>query len=85
MNVVGNVPRGKEKTMINTKVKISLGEPYDEIGQVPVIPICIPESNEIRALALWHYTRKGKLSKTKRGAGHLRTHRKHANPFHIPR
>lgn len=45
--------------MIHTKVKISLGELYDEIGHVPVIPISIPDLEEITALA-WAVHEKGK-------------------------
>ncbi len=44
--------------MINTKVKISLGELYDEIGHVPVIPISIPDLEDIKAFA-WAVHDKG--------------------------
>ncbi len=37
--------------MIQTKVKISLGDIYDEIGHLPVIPISIPDLQTIQALA----------------------------------
>jgi hypothetical protein len=37
--------------MIQTKVKISLGDIYDEIGHEPVIPISIPAIQDIQALA----------------------------------
>ena len=37
--------------MIQTKVKISLGDIYDEIGYVPVIPITIPDQQAIQELA----------------------------------
>ncbi len=37
--------------MIRTKVKIHLGDVYDEIGHVPVIPISIPEMQDIKKLA----------------------------------
>ena len=38
--------------MIDTKVKIHLGDIYDEIGHVPVIPIRIPEMQTVQELAL---------------------------------
>ncbi len=44
--------------MIQTKVKISLGDIYDEIGHVPVIPISIPAMDEIQAL-VWAVHEKG--------------------------
>jgi len=44
--------------MIQTKVKISFGDIYDEIGHVPVIPISIPAMDEIQALA-WAAHEKG--------------------------
>ena len=44
--------------MIQTKVKISFGDIYDEIGHVPVIPIRIPDMDEIQALA-WAAHKKG--------------------------
>ena len=37
--------------MIQTKVKISLGDIYDEIGHMPVIPITIPDQQAIQELA----------------------------------
>jgi hypothetical protein len=44
--------------MSQTKVKIHLGDIYDEIGHVPVIPIHIPDMDEIQALA-WAAHEKG--------------------------
>jgi len=44
--------------MIQTKVKISLGAIYDEIGHVPLIPISIPDPQAIEALA-WAAHEKG--------------------------
>lgn len=44
--------------MIQTKVKISLGDIYDEIGHIPVIPISIPGLDEIQGLA-WEAHEKG--------------------------
>lgn len=37
--------------MIQTKIKVSLGDIYDEVGHVPLIPIAIPDLEDIRALA----------------------------------
>ena len=48
----------EKETMIQTKVKISLGDIYDEIDHVPVIPISIPAMDEIQALA-WAAHEKG--------------------------
>ncbi len=36
--------------MIHTKVRISLGGIYDEIGHVPIIPISIPDRQDINKL-----------------------------------
>ena len=43
--------------MIQTKVKIHLGDIYDEIGHIPAIPISIPDMDEIKALAWAVHTR----------------------------
>jgi hypothetical protein len=37
--------------MIQTKVKINLGNTYDEVGHVPLIPVAIPNLKDIKALA----------------------------------
>ena len=37
--------------MIQTKVKINLGDIYEEVGHTPVIPISIPTMDEIENLA----------------------------------
>lgn len=37
--------------MIETKVKINLGDIYEEVGHIPVIPISIPTMDEIENLA----------------------------------
>jgi hypothetical protein len=44
--------------MIQTKVRISLGDIDNEVGHIPLIPITIPEMTEIRALA-WAAHEKG--------------------------
>lgn len=37
--------------MIQTKVKINLGDIYEEVGHIPIIPISIPTMDEIEILA----------------------------------
>ena len=43
--------------MIQTRVRIHLGDVYDEIGHIPEIPVNIPDMDEIRAAAWAMHTR----------------------------